>query len=154
MKDSTCAKFKLDVIAKNVQSIQGQDRENEFSEELELFEWDIFCLSETWQGERREFWTSQAGHSFGVSGGTAGRNGTGIILHRSLHATVQSFHAVSDRLAVLDFAAQGKRFRVLAVYMPHSGYNDVCVEPLYEQLAKLVKEENPCPMYKVFRVFL
>ena len=117
-----------------------REREVELFEEIELFSWEVLCLNETWRGTQKELWTSQQGHLFGGSGGTPGRSGTAIILHRNLQAALQSFNAVSDRLAVMDFLTIGKRFRVIAAYMPHSQHTDGSVEQIYEQLTRCVKE--------------
>ena len=132
--------FHMRVIAKNIQSLQTQDRENALLEELELNRWEIMCLSETWREERRELWTSRKHHLFAGSGGTQGRNGVAIVLHAQLHAKIDSFCAMSDRVAALDFTARRRKFRVIAVYLPHSGYVDSVVEQFYGQISELVRQ--------------
>ena len=137
MKTCFC---KFTALAKNVQSLQTDTRENELFKELELFHWDAICLSETWREHQRELWTSQRGHTFGGSGGTPGKHGVAIIINHALNARIEAFQAISERIAAMDFIAQGRKFRIIAVYMPHSGYNEASVEQVYEQIANLVKQ--------------
>ena len=44
----------LHVVTKNLQSIRNNDRFIDFLAELDRFDFDLVCLSETWRSEREE----------------------------------------------------------------------------------------------------
>ena len=64
MNDADHEEFvQLHVASKNLQSIQGKERFEDFMVELDTFEFDLLLLSETWRGEKRTFynnWRSQS----------------------------------------------------------------------------------------------
>ena len=47
-------------IMKNVMSLETEHRENELLAELELHDWDIVFLNETWRADVEEKWETNA----------------------------------------------------------------------------------------------
>ena len=62
-------------ILKNVIFLDTEHRENELLEELELRDWDIIFLNETWRADVEEKCETQSSHLFLGSGGTKGQRG-------------------------------------------------------------------------------
>ena len=58
----------------------AEGREQLLLEELTSVSWGII-LTETWRKEAEEIWRS-SGHVFAGAGGTAGKCGVAIIIHR------------------------------------------------------------------------
>eukprot|EP00973_Karenia_brevis_P058625 8164617-Karenia_brevis.AAC.1 len=46
-------------ILKNVMSLQTRAREDELLLELEMVEWDVVILNETWRSSKQESWKSE-----------------------------------------------------------------------------------------------
>ena len=124
-------------IGKKLQSIQTVAREDELLAELENFDWDIVCLSETWRSERQERWKTEEGHIFCGSGGAEGSKGVAILLHRKWSQGFKAFTAISNRLCTMDCKIEGHRCRLISVYFPHGGQEDESVEGLYSMLDAL-----------------
>ena len=110
-------------LLKNVMSIMTEEREQILFSELEVVDWDIVLLNETWRPSKEEIWTTSR-HLFLASGGTRGSNGVAVLLHRRWVKGFRAFHAISERLCALDVDIQKKRFRFIVVYMPTSWHQD------------------------------
>ena len=128
----------LQIIGKNVQSLQADTREQELLAELRTITWDAVLLSETWREKKQERWQTEDGHMFCGAGGKKGEKGTAILLHRRWARGFRAFHAVSERCCAMDANIEGRKLRLIAAYMPHCGYDDEDVEGAYLQLSGLV----------------
>eukprot|EP00973_Karenia_brevis_P077585 10781249-Karenia_brevis.AAC.1 len=102
-------------------------------------QWDAIFFNETWREYKSESDTLHNNCMWFGSGGTSGKHGVGILLHRSWGKFVQSWRAVSERLGVLEINARSLRLSLLVVYMPHSGYQDDVVQDLYDQLSQEIR---------------
>ena len=129
----------LKFVGTNLQSMQTSAREEELLAELEVLEWDIVFLNETWRAPRQERWKTQSGHLFCGSGGTTGSRGVAIMMNKRLTSGFKAFRAVSDRLCFVDCRISGYLFRLISVYFPHGGYEDEAVEGLYSDIDKVVE---------------
>ena len=69
------AVISLDIIGKNVQSLQTELREEELMAELRTIKWDVVLLNETWREKKQERWRTEDGHSFCGAGGKTGEQG-------------------------------------------------------------------------------
>ena len=115
-------------------SLQTEAREDELFAELAITDWDIVLLSETWRGAKEEVWKTSEGHLFIGSGGTLGRRGVAVIIHRRLATGFKAFHAVNERLCAVDIDIKGTKCRFISAYMPHLDYDDIFVEAIYKEL--------------------
>lgn len=132
----------LRLLAKNVQSIQNEDRENELFAEAELLQWDLMMLSETWRKTKEEVWRSSAGHLFLGAGCPDGRRGVAIVVHARHAKGFRAFHAVNERVCAVDIDVQGIKLRIISVYMPDCSYDDAVVEATYAQLDALCRRSR------------
>ena len=71
-------------ILKKFMSLQTEHRENGFFQELKDTRWDFVFLNGTWREKKEELWKNADGHRFLGSGGTHGRNGVAILMHKDL----------------------------------------------------------------------
>ena len=115
-------------ILKNVMSLETEHRENELLAELELHDWDIVFLNETWRADVEEKWETQSSHLFLGSGGTKGQRGVAVLLHKKVKRGFQSFHRVSERLCRVDINIGRRHLTFICVYMHHMEYHDEEVE--------------------------
>ena len=60
-------------------SLQTRDREDELFADLEMTDWQVVLLNETWREKREEVWKTDSGYLFLGSGGTPGQRGVAII---------------------------------------------------------------------------
>ena len=127
------------IFGKNLQSIQAVAREDELLAELEVFDWDILFLSETWREQQQERWKTKDGHIFCGSGGNSGSKGVAIILHRRWSKGFKAFYAISDRVCAVDCKISGQLCRLISVYFPHGGYDDEAVEGMYADVDKVIR---------------
>ena len=130
----------LHIFGKNVQSLQTEARTDELIEELQVLEWDVVFLNETWREEAQERWRTTEGHMFFGSGGKKGEKGTGLVLHRRWTHGFRKFRAISERICCVDVNIAGQRFRFISVYMPHAGCDDTEVDSVYTHLSELVSQ--------------
>ena len=91
--------------------------------------------------------TNQNHNGFG-SGGTRRQNGVGFLLHRE--HSYDKFVCISDRIAFLDVKLGNISFRIVAVHMPHTGYDDQNVEVVHTQLEEIIFEARQ----KHFRIIM
>lgn len=56
----------LEIVGKNVLSLQSVSREEELMTELRTFGWDVSALSETWCEKKLERWITEDAHLFVV----------------------------------------------------------------------------------------
>lgn len=134
---------RLVMLAKNVQSVQAEDRMKEFHAEVtELTNWDIIFINETWRGTKEEQFQSSDGHLYLLAGGTPGRNGVGIVVHRRWVASVDTFRPVHPRLCFSDVQINGVKLRLASVYMPHARYEDSEVDQIYEMITAMKRQAN------------
>ena len=109
-------------IGKNVQSLQSEDRFDELLIELrELEKWDFVLLNETWREKAEEMIELDDGHLFIGAGGTPGRSGVAVILHRRWVKSLTLFEPVCDRIMFVDCFVRGFKIRIICVYMPQCG---------------------------------
>jgi len=95
--------------------------------------WDLLVFTETWRADGEEAFDTEHGHSWFGSGGTRGRCGVGFLLHSRWRHNY--FKPLNERCAALGIRINKQlRIRFVAVYMPHSGHNDIEVETLYAML--------------------
>jgi exonuclease III len=132
------AVISLDIIGKNVQSLQTELREEEFMAELRTIKWDVVLLNETWREKKQERWRTEDGHIFCGAGGKKGEQGVAILLHHRWANGFHTFHAISERICAIDVNMDGNLLRYIAIYMPHGGQDDADVEGVYSELGDLV----------------
>eukprot|EP00973_Karenia_brevis_P054422 7562530-Karenia_brevis.AAC.1 len=125
---------------KNARSLQSDERLEELLAELEMTQWDVVLLNETWRGANEEFDTLESGHLWLGSGGTAGKHGVGILLHRRWSHQVKSWHASSTRLGVLELDLGRLKLTLVVTYMPHAGKSDAEVEKVYSSMSTVLKQ--------------
>ena len=138
----------MHIFGKNVQSLQTESRTEELFEELQLLSWDIVLLSETWREASHERWRTEEGHLFLGSGGKKGEKGVGVIVNRKWTQGLQKFRSVNERICYIDINIMSRRFKFIAVYMPHGGCDDDDVDGTYVLLDDVVtqsrREQRTC----------
>lgn len=94
----------LHVFTKNLQSVRGSERFEDFIAEIDNVEFDIGIFTETWRDEREELVATPGGHRLFLAGGSD-HSGVGICLSKSLLPKISemTFHAISDRVCFLNF---------------------------------------------------
>ena len=108
--------------------------------EIDLVEWDVVLVSETWREEVEEYDTLESKHIWFGSGGTRGKHGVGILVHKRWSNHVRGWRAINTRIGVLDIDVGPWKLSVFVVYMPHGGKSDICLEEVYSTISTLVKE--------------
>ena len=106
----------LQIFGKNVQSLKAETREDELIEELKCFDWDFVLLSETWRPSLSERWHTEEGHMFCGSGGSDGKNGVAIMIHRRWRSKFKAFHAISDCLCAVDVDIPDEKIRFIHLF--------------------------------------
>ena len=81
-------------------------------------------------------------------------SGVGILIHSSLVKFIQSVHRKNDRIMAVDMEISGKRFRILAVYLPHSGFGHIFLEECYRELSDFIREARDKCMYVIVGAIL
>ena len=71
-----CGTVALNIISKNLYSVQIEHCLDVLIAELELFEWDVVLSTETWKADKEEGMVLTSGHLFIASGGTVGEPGS------------------------------------------------------------------------------
>ena len=107
---------------------------------MSLHQSDAVTINETWRGATEEIEKLRDGHLWFGSGGTAGKHGVGILLHRKWSHRVQNFEAVHSRLAFLDVCVACRNMRIIVAYFPHCGYSDANIEKLYKEVETNIAE--------------
>ena len=132
----------MHVIVKNLQSIRGESRWEDFIAELNTCNFDVLFICETWRGESDESFITEKGHHVYLSGG-ATHQGVGICISANFASQIShmSFHAYSKRICSLHFSMASRRFRVFTVYFPTAWDEDGAVEQMYDVLNLVV---NAC----------
>ena len=138
----------LHVLSKNLQSIRAVGRYGDFMSELDMCDFDIMCLSETWRDCREEIVATPHGHTLYLSG-DAGHCGVGICVCKRLLLKISnvSFHALGGRLCYLSFTLGRRHFAVFSCYFPTSWAPDADVFAQYDILKLLlthVRDEGRC----------
>lgn len=128
----------LEIIGKNVQSLQSVSREGELMAELRTIRWDVLALNETWREKQRERWITEDGHLFCGAGGKKGEQGVAIMIHRRWTGGFRALHAVNERVMAVDIDIGGNHLRLISIYMPHGGCDDEEVEGVYTKLDSIV----------------
>ena len=132
----------MHVVVKNLQSIRGESRWEDFIAELNTCNFDVLLICETWRGERDGSFITEKGHHVYLSGG-ATHQGVGICISANFASRIFhiSFHAYSKRICSLHFSMASRRFRVFSVYFPTAWDEDGAVEQMYDVLSLVV---NAC----------
>ena len=130
----------LNIFAKNARSLQSDERLEELLIEVDQVEWDVVLVSETWREEVEEYDTLESKHIWFGSGGTRGKHGVGILVHKRWSNHVRGWRAINTRIGVLDIDVGPWKLSVFVVYMPHGGKSDICLEEVYSTISTLVKE--------------
>ena len=128
------------LLQKNCRGLTNDDRIDELRLELTTTQWDIAVLNETWRREKKEYWKTEDGHLFAGSGAEVGRRGVAFLVHSRWVSFVTSFAAVDERIAYIDFKKGCIKFRVVACYFPHCGYNDGHVQRMYTTMSQIHAE--------------
>ena len=107
--------------------------------ELEELEWQIILLSETRAADHnREL---HGGHRLITCLGATPYAGIGILVHSMLKAQILRIHNVNGRICAIDLQWLRACVRIVAVYLPHAGYDRISDEALnefYEELYVLI----------------
>jgi hypothetical protein len=117
---------KLHVMSKNLQSIRDHERFQHCVSELNDASFDAFFVTETWRGERQEFFfTTTHGHVLFLSGGE-GFPGVGIVLSVGFFRELLqvSFHpgSYSLRICALHFQSGGIKNQNFLLFSDNLGY--------------------------------
>ena len=129
--------FHFTVLAKNA-CINSHDRLVHVLAELENEAWDVVLFSET--RATTNMVILDGGHALYTSISDNACAGVGILLHERHVKQHNRILNVSGRVLALDFVANGKRVRSIAVYVPHCGYSVQDLEEVYEQLWCTISE--------------
>ena len=131
------------VFLYNVRSLDASHRLDLLINELRDKPWDLIVIVETWREHSEELWKTSEGHMFCGAGGCKGKRGVAFLLHKrwGFDSLIEdSFARATERIATLDLEVHGKRIRVVAAYLPHSGYSDSFVQDTYDIVEHLVHE--------------
>lgn len=122
----------LHVLCKNVQSIRQQERLDDFLTEIDVIEFDLAFVSETWRDDDSECMVTQRGHKLYLAG-SGGHCGVGIAVSHTMLQKSSHFvlHSLTSRVSVLYFDIRGKRFAAIACYLPTSWDTTEAVEGCY-----------------------
>jgi len=61
-----------------------------------------------------------------------------ILVHARWASSIIRFHKVSDRLVYVDLLLNGNKYRVIAVYVPHAGYDVYWFDTCFDHLRKTI----------------
>ena len=91
--------------------------------EANEIQWDVICLSETRVEDGN--YTLDGGHRL-----FCGRNGfkyarVSILVHVRWAENILRFCKISDRVVYADLLINDRKYRIVAVYVPHGGYGQV-----------------------------
>eukprot|EP00973_Karenia_brevis_P077754 10804137-Karenia_brevis.AAC.1 len=81
----------------------------------------------------------KSGHCLYGSGGCKGKAGVGILVNERYNGDTKAV-PLSNRLMYLDVRLPGIKFRLVNVYMPHSGYKDNAVAEIYDAIEHIREE--------------
>ena len=125
----------MHVITKNLRSIRGESRWEDFIAELDQCCFDLQLVSETWREERDECFITDKGLHIYLSGG-ANHQGFGICISAAFASQIChiSFHAYSKGIYSLHFTLVLTRFTVFSCYFPTAWDADGAVEQMYDVL--------------------
>ena len=123
----------------DLQSIRAEERYSDFISEIDVCEFDIFCLNETWRDGQEEIVATPHGHAIYLSGG-AGHCGVGICVCKNLRSKISkvNIHALGGRLCYLSFGLGRRHFAVFSCYFPTSWAPDAEVAAQSEILKLLL----------------
>ena len=114
--------------------------------ELTGIRWDFICYSET-RCPNKDV-TLVGGHRLVTSLGDFVHAGVGILIHARWTSDVTTFCRVSDRLLYVDVKLHGKGYRILAIYVPHAGYNvneyEICLDDLRKCVLEGQRQGRKC----------
>jgi endonuclease/exonuclease/phosphatase family metal-dependent hydrolase len=66
--------------------------------------------------------------------------GAAILVHKRHVPRVSRSAAVGDRIIFVDVTVGGRKLRIIAVYLPHSGYERSLLDETYDQLGLVISE--------------
>ena len=130
------------VFSLNVRGLVNDDRIHELLVELRNTAWDFVLVSETWRGDKAEFFEMSDGHTFVGSGGEAGKRGVGIMIDARWKKFIASFNAISSRVCEVQIVSKFWKAQICSVYFPHGGYSDPHVQEMYTTLQNIRKRVN------------
>eukprot|EP00973_Karenia_brevis_P020793 2856637-Karenia_brevis.AAC.1 len=82
----------------------------------------------------------QDGHVWLGSGGTPGKHGIGIVLHARWSSYIKAWRPWTERIGFVDICRGKFCMRIIAAYMPHTGYSDKVVQEVYDQLNQIIDD--------------
>eukprot|EP00973_Karenia_brevis_P083950 11648205-Karenia_brevis.AAC.1 len=118
----------------------SDDRMEELERELEGNDWDAVLLNETWREQKEEFDELESGNLWMGSGGSRGKHGVGILLHKRWANFKPSWTAINQRLGYMDLNIGKWRATFVVAYMPHTGYQDWHIQHMYDSLTEILQK--------------
>ena len=109
--------------------------------ELSLVKWDIICFSETRCRSQDIF--IDDGHRLICSNSDEARSvasGVAILVHRRWIKMIKQRICVTDRVMAIDLKISHKMIRIIAVYLPHAGYDSNYFQSTLDDVERLIME--------------
>jgi len=122
------------LILKNCRSLSSDERIEELLAEADDTHWDCIMVNETWRELKEENVELSCGHLWFGSGGTKGKHGIGVLLHKRWESAKPIWKAMNERLGTLTLNFGNWTAMFIVAYFPHCGYGDSAVQTLYDDL--------------------
>ena len=132
------------VISKNAR-INSEERLSLLLAELSGISWNIICFSET-RCPRQDV-TLVGGHRLICEYGSVAASGVAILVHKALVRFIFKKILISDRVMALDVKIGSNKIRIIAVYMPHAGYEWQAFLNVFDELQSLATQATDQGMH-------
>lgn len=90
---------------------------------MSKIQWDVVCLSETRIVDGN--YTIRGGHRLFCGRDEFVYARVAILVHTRWALSIIQFHKISDRLLFVDLLLHGSKYNVIAIYVPHAGYQQI-----------------------------
>ena len=106
--------------------------------EVNEIQWDVVCLSETRAADGN--YTLENGHRLFCARNEFIHAGVSILVNARWKHSILQFGKVSDRVAYVDLCINNKQYRIIAVYVPHGGYDQHCFDYCFDHIRQTILE--------------
>ena len=101
-------------------------------------QWDVVCLFETRAADGN--YIVRGGHRLFCGSDEFIYAGVAILVHSRWASSIIQFHKISDRLVFVDLLLHESKYRVIAIYVPHAGYQQIWFDECFDHLRTTVLE--------------
>ena len=108
--------------------------------ELPDISWDVICFSETRAADANS--VLAGGHRLICSRGEFKYSGVAILIHARWVGEIITSRNVSDRIVYVDIRLFGRKYRIIATYVPHAGYHQDQFNACFDELRETILQAN------------